>query len=236
VIPWGHFCDGGRRTLAFSSPQPQTPALGQGHPLSPVRCPWAWRLSGVGQELGTRELVSGCPPHQKATVSDLTSRKQPDGPAQAAQQKTVCQPGCQRATTVAFYGIVWPGSAARKPRTQARNEDSTEADPSSWEVFISPQLTNRAVAAPGFVVPSRELSYKPKDCLPIPSHSWEYPFLYNTNQGTKGWLLSVRSPYVSARGGGRNLGSGVPRSWLALPILSCVTLHRFLRTSISLSV
>jgi len=119
VIPWGHFCDGGRRTLAFSSPQPQTPALGQGHPLSPVRCPWAWRLSGVGQELGTRELVSGCPPHQKATVSDLTSRKQPDGPAQAAQQKTVCQPGCQRATTVAFYGIVWPGSAARKPRTQA---------------------------------------------------------------------------------------------------------------------
>jgi len=130
VIPWGHFCDGGRRTLAFSSPQPQTPALGQGHPLSPVRCPWAWRLSGVGQELGTRELVSGCPPHQKATVSDLTSRKQPDGPAQAAQQKTVCQPGCQRATTVAFYGIVWPGSAARKPRTQASSSRGVLPPPS----------------------------------------------------------------------------------------------------------
>lgn len=78
------------------------------------------------------------------------------------------------------------------------------------------------MAAPGFAISSRELSYKPKDSLPIPSHSWEYLSFVNTNQGVKGWLSTFRRLYVLARGAGRILGSGVQRSWLDLPLLSCV--------------
>lgn len=52
-------------------------------------------------------------------------------------------------------------------KTAQRHAHPTE------EYLYPSQLTNRAAVAPGLVVPSRDLSYKPEDCLPVLSHSWE---------------------------------------------------------------
>lgn len=47
--------------------------------------------------------------------------------------------------------------------------------------------------------------------------------------------LDYQKLHGLARGGERKLGSGVPTSRLALPLLSYVTLHELLRTSTYLS-
>ena len=61
------------------------------------------------------------------------------------------------------------------------------------------------------------------------------PFCTIPTRGPKdgSWLSEARMYW---HGVVRNQGSGVPRCWLALSLLSCVILHRFLWTSISLSV